>query len=99
MATINENILAAKRGGKPFVAARYNSWKNKQFMEGVTIHTFPDKNDDSDRYTEGTRLLRGYRDIGRPNWNPSKSPDICSVHLEGNCFIIDKTWQDNFYMQ
>jgi hypothetical protein len=64
MATAGENTRsAAKRGGRSCVAGGpgESSCKNKQFTEGVSFNTFPDRNVDLVRYLQWGTFVRRHR--------------------------------------
>ena len=85
MASSSENTKSsAKRGGRSCVAGGPggSSFKNKQFTEGISIHTFPNKDLDSSRYWKWVSFVRRHR----PNWLPTKSSILCSVHFKDGCF-------------
>ena len=87
MASSSENTKSSvKRGGRSCVAGGPggSSCKNKQFTEGISIHTFPNKDLDSSRYWKWVSFVRRHR----PNWLPTKSLILCSVHFEDGCFSM-----------
>ena len=65
---------STKRGGRSCVAGGPGgqSCKNTQFMEGVSIHTFPDKNSDLGRYWIyiGLTILTIRSDDSHANYPP-----------------------------
>ena len=79
--------LSIHKGGKQCVAGGRNSIScaNSQHTPGISIHHFPDKNKDYERYRQWIRFLRRHR----PNWTPeSKQTILCRVHFEDSCFTM-----------
>lgn len=72
---------AKKRGGRYCVAGgpKNISCTNTSYTDGISMHVFP-KNDDARR--KWTRFVQRHR----PNFSPSSTSALCSVHFEVSCF-------------
>ena len=79
------------RGGKYCVAGGHGSVSctNGQYMEGVSIHHFPDQNKDKDLCLKWVQFVRKHR----PSFKgpgPRSQVILCSAHFKDKCFNIRK---------
>ena len=58
------------------------SCQNGQYMEGKSIHEFPNKAKEKSRHQSWLSFVRKHR----PNWNSTNSSILCSDHFEESCF-------------
>ncbi len=75
--------------GKRCVAGGHNgaSCGNSQYNPEVSIHHFPDKNKDPNRYFQWVRFVRRHR----PNWSPTSNQAIlCGIHFEESAFTVKR---------
>ena len=81
-------------GGKYCVAGGPGSvsYTNGQYMEGVSIHHFPDQNKDKDLYLKWVQFVRKHR----PSFKgpgPRSQVILCSAHFKDKWFNIRKDKQ------
>ena len=62
------------------------SCKNKQFMEGVSFHKFPNKTLYPERFERWVHFVRRHR----KDWQPSKSSTLCSIHFPDACYNMNR---------
>mgnify|MGYP002803925745 CR=1 FL=1 len=84
------NMKVSRHGGKYCVAGGPNgvSCTNSQFTPNVSMHKFPRvPTSDSDKEIQTTRR-KWINFVGRhrPNFNPSSTSVLCSIHFENSCF-------------
>ena len=79
--------LSIHEGGKRCVAGGRSSIScaNSQHTPGISIHQFPDKNKDYERYKQWIQLVPRHR----PNWTPeSKQTILYRVHFNDSNFTV-----------
>ena len=58
---------------------------NSQHTPGGSIHHFPDREKEPQRYMQWIRFVRWHR----PNWVPGNQAILCGIHFEKSCFTVN----------
>ena len=76
-------------GGKRCVAGGPNgeSCGNSQRTPGGSIHHFPDREKEPQRYVQWISFIRRHR----PNWVPGNQAIMCGIRFKESCFTVNRS--------